>query len=224
MKRAVSLALAAVMLLSLAACGGGKNKRAFEASKAAYDNVNAAYEITEEYGSDIYEAWRLGIYDKDEILKDGCSYLAKELHISEEEIVAGVAYSIAEASGESWDELSEDDKNSYGLGADYSFTVMKDSLFSWCVEVASNAYAANGEAEKVQGYLSEAKEQMKNLSDKYSDYEHYPALKGYFTTTSSFFGFCQDPTGSFEQLKTTIEDYKTSARDYKADLDYVFEE
>lgn len=224
MKRAVSLALAAVMLLSLAACGGGKNKRAFEASKAAYDNVNAAYEITEEYGSDIYEAWRLGIYDKDEILKDGCSYLAKELHISEEEIVAGVAYSIAEASGESWDELSEDDKSSYGLGADYSFTVMKDSLFSWCVEVASNAYAANGEAEKVQGYLSEAKEQMKNLSDKYSDYEHYPALKGYFTTTSSFFGFCQDHTGSFEQLKTTIEDYKTSARDYKADLDYVFEE
>lgn len=102
MKRAVSLALAAVMLLSLAACGGGKNKRAFEASKAAYDNVNAAYEITEEYGSDIYEAWRLGIYDKDEILKDGCSYLAQKLHISEEEIVAGVAYSIAEASGESW--------------------------------------------------------------------------------------------------------------------------
>lgn len=224
MKRAVSLALVAVMLLSLAACGGGKNKRAFEASKAAYDNVNAAYEITEEYGSDIYEAWRLGIYDEDEILKDGCSYLAKKLHISEEEIVAGVAYSIAEASGESWDELSEDDKSSYGLGADYSFTVMKDSLFSWCVEVASNAYAANGEAEKVQGYLSEAKEQMKNLSDKYSDYEHYPALKGYFTTTSSFFGFCQAPTGSFEQLKTTIEDYKTSARDYKADLDYVFEE
>ena len=65
---------------------------------------------------------------------------------------------------------------------------------------------------------------MKELSESYSDYEHYPALKGYYTTTSSFFDFCQNPTGSFEQLKTTVEDYKTTARDFNADLDYIFED
>ena len=97
-------------------------------------------------------------------------------------------------------------------------------MFSWCVSVVVNAYIANGEVKKAQGYLTEAKEQMKELSDKYSDYEHYPALKGYFTTTSSFFEFCQDPTGSFNQLKTTMEDYETTARNYRADLDYIFED
>lgn len=224
MKKIASLALAGIMVLSLTACGGGKNKKAFEASKAAYDNVNAAYEITADFGSDIYEAWRLGIYDDDEVMSDGCAYLAKELHISEDEIAAGVAYSIAEFSNQEWDELSEEDKDNYISKADYAFKLMEDDLFSWCVTVVSNAYIANGKAEEAQNYLTEAKAQMKDLSENYSDYEHYPALKGYYTTTSSFFDFCQNPTGSFEQLKTTIEDYKTTARDYNADLDYIFED
>lgn len=81
--------------------------------------------------------------------------------------------------------------------------------------VVSGAYAANGET---------AKAQMKNLSENYSDYEHYPNLKGFYTTTSSFFDFCQNPTGSFEQVKTTINDYRNKARGYISDLDYIFED
>ena len=63
MKKIITLTLAFVMCLSLCACGGG-DKKAFEASKAAYDNVDIAYEITEQFGSDLYEAWRLGIYER----------------------------------------------------------------------------------------------------------------------------------------------------------------
>lgn len=70
----------------------------------------------------------------------------------------------------------------------------------------------NGKAEEAQTALDAAKTQMKELSEKHSDYEHYPNLKGYFTTTSSFLEFCQNPTGSFEQLKDTINDYKNKAR------------
>lgn len=46
----------------------------------------------------------------------------------------------------------------------------------------------------------------------------------YYTSTSSFFEFCQNPTGSFEQVVNTINDYKNEARDYKNDLDYIFED
>lgn len=220
MKKAMSFILIAVMVLSLTACGN----KAFDKSKAAYENVNSAYEITEKYGSDIYEAWRLGIYKEKEILSGGCAYLAGELNLSEDEIAAGAAYYLAEAVDKSWDELTEEEKNNLISGADTSFTAMKDDLFSWCVTVVSNAYIAGGKAAEVEAYLDEAKEQMKDLSEKYSDYEHYPALKGYYTTTSSFFDFCKNPSGSFEQLKTTIEDYKSTARDYNADLAYIFEE
>lgn len=224
MKKLFTFSLVTTLILSLASCGGGKTKKAFEASKAAYQNVNAAYEISEVFGSDIYEAWRLGIYDDEEIIDEGCSYLAKELHLSKDELEEGAAYTIASLSGDDWETCTNEDKNKYKKMVDYMFKLMEDDLFSWCVEVVSNSYIANGKTAEAQEYLDAAKGQMKDLSENYSDYEHYPALKGYYTTTSSFFDFCQNPTGSFEQLKTTIENYKTDARDFNADLDYIFED
>ena len=101
---------------------------------------------------------------------------------------------------------------------------MEDDLFSFCVNSVSAAYKVNGKVEEAQTALDAAKAQMKELSQKYSDYEHYPNLKGYYTTTSSFFDFCNNPTGSFEQVKTTVNDYKNEARDYISDLDYIFED
>ena len=223
MKKIISLLLALVMCLSLCACGNN-NKKAYEASKVAYDNIDIAYEITEQFGSDIYEAWRLGIYDDDELLDDGIKYLASELSLSEDEIRDGVCYVLAEMTGENWYELSEDYKNTLAENAEYAFILMEDNLFSFCVMVVSCAYKANGKVAEAQTALDEAKTQMKELSQEYSDYEHYPNLKGYYTTTSSFFAFCQDPTGSFEQVKDTINEYKNEARDYISDLDYIFED
>ena len=106
MKKWIALLLVAVMCLSLCACGGG-NKKAFNASKDAYDNIDIAYEITEQFGSDIYEAWRMGIYDKDDIIDDGAKHLATKLSLSVDEIRAGVAYMVANALGKNWDEMSE---------------------------------------------------------------------------------------------------------------------
>ena len=223
MKKLTAIVLVLVMCVSMTACGGG-NKKAFEASKAAYDNVDIAYEITEQFGSDLYEAWRLGIYDDDEILEDGVAYLATELSLSEDELKEGVGYVIAEMTGEDWSEMSDEDKATITENTDIIFGLMEDNLFSFCVMVVTGAYTANGKVEEAQNALNAAKAQMKELSEKYSDYEHYPNLKGYYTTTSSFFDFCQNPTGSFEQVKDTINDYKNEARDYISDLDYIFEE
>ena len=70
MKKIIALLLVAVMSLSFVACGGGaaNKETAFDVAKEAYDKV--AYEIADKFGSDIYEAWRLGIYDDDEILSE----------------------------------------------------------------------------------------------------------------------------------------------------------
>lgn len=228
MKKILSLMLTAVIILSLAACGSGKTKQAFEASQIAYDNINSAYEITENFGSDIYEAWRLAITDKDEIRDEGWGYLGKELSLSKEDFLDGVAYTQIEMAGGDWEKATDEKKEEYRKIAESSlntlFEYMEDEFFSWCVMIVSNAYTVNGKVDEIQTYLNNAKTQMKDLSENYSDYEHYPSLKGYYTTTNSFFEFCQNPTGSFEQLKTTMEDYRTTARDYKADLDYIFEE
>ena len=223
MKKTISLLMALVLCLSLCACGNS-DKKAFEASKAAYDNIDIAYEITEQFGSDLYEAWRLGIYDDEEILDDGAEHLASELSLNADEIRAGVAYTVAAMIGKDWGEMSEEDKNKYINNADSTFSVMEDDLFSFCVMAVTGAYTVNGKVEEAQSALDAAKAQMKELSAEYSDYEHYPNLKGYYTTTSSFFEFCNNPTGSFEQVKETINDYKNEARDYISDLDYIFED
>lgn len=223
MKKIVSLLLVMAMCVSL--CGCGADKKAFNTSKEAYDKVAIAYEITENFGSDLYEAWRLGIYEDEEMLDNGIECLASELSLSEDELRDGVAYVFAvNMAGEDWTEVSEEDKEEFRKNADYAFMLMEEDLFSFCVMVVTGAYNANGKVAEAQTALDEAKTLMKELSEEYSDYEHYPNLKGYYTTTSSFFDFCQNPSGSFEQVKNTINDYKNEARDYISDLDYIFEE
>ena len=225
MKKVMILILVLVMCLSVVACnsksGSGSEEptdkeTAFDVAKEAYDKIDAAYEITEKFGSDIYEAWRLGIYEDDEIIDDGVGYLASELSLSESEIIAGVALLLTE-DGEEPEALSKSTANIY-------FMLFEDDLFSFCVMVVSSAYEANGKVAEAQDALDSAKDLMKKMSEKYSDYEHYPNLKEYYTTTKSFFAFCQDPTGSFEQVKTTINDYRNEARNYVSDLDYIFED
>lgn len=223
MKKLTAILLVLAMCVAMTACGGG-NKKAFEASKVAYDNIDIAYEITAQFGSDLYEAWRLGIYDDDEILEDGVAYLATELSLSEEELKEGVGYVMAKIAGEDWSEMSDEYKTTITENTGILFKMMEDDLFSFCVMVVTGAYTVNGKVEEAQNALDAAKAQMKELSENYSDYEHYPNLKGYYTTTSSFFDFCQNPTGSFEQVKDTINNYKNKARDYISDLDYIFEE
>ena len=61
-----------------------------------------------------------------------------------------------------------------------------DDVFSACVLVTSNAYVENGKTKQVEDLLTSAKAQMKEMSQKYSDYEHYSNLKEYFTSVSAF--------------------------------------
>lgn len=223
MKRFFLFCLAVSVCISLTACSG--TKKAFEVSKSAYDSIDIAYDITEQFGSDLYEAWRIGIFEEDELLSDGAHYLSQQLNLSEEDIKKGIGYIYATSIvGENWDTVAEEDKTKYYNRDSVLFKMKEDELFSTCVWVVIYSYKLNGKVDEVQTALNTAKEQMKELSDKYSDYEHYPNLEGYYTTTSSFFDFCQNPTGSFEQMKNTINDYKNEARDYISDLDYIFEE
>ena len=218
MKKIFALLLVTIITLSFVACGVKPTNKetAFDVAKEAYDKVDVAYEITDKFGSDIYEAWRLGIYNDDEILADGVGYLASELSLSESEIIAGVALVMAD-EGEEPETLTKSEAN-------YIFKYMKSNLFSFCVMVVSSAYKANGKADEAQSALDSAKDLMKKMSEKYSDYEHYPKLKEYYTTTKSFFAFCKYSNGSFEQVKTTINNYRNDARNCVSDLDYIFED
>ena len=221
MKKVIAIVLAIVICVTLTGCGG--NKKAFEESKLAYNYIDVAYEITEEFGDMLYEAWRLGIYHQNEIIVNGIEYLAEELSLSKEDVENGLGYAYADMMGDDWFTMTDEEKSRIKYIENSLFSIYKNNLFSFCVMIIRGVYIVNGKTEEAQRALDNAKAQMKRLSENYSDYEHYPNLKGYYTTTSSFFDFCQNPTGSFEQIKTTVNDYKNEARDYMSDLDYIFE-
>ena len=208
MKRTLTLILALVVCLSLCACGG--KAQAFDNSKKAFDHVTTAYLTTNEFSQDIYEAWFQGVnnrknYDQDAELDD----FADEMNIELEYIQQATANLLGKESYSDgdWAKLPYRYNNSY---------------FSAWVSAISEAYKCSGKADIIERELNEAKGLMKQLSDDFSDYEHYPALKKYFTNTLAFFDFCCNPVGSFEQVKDTFNTYRNDARTYFFDLNYVF--
>lgn len=195
----------------------------FILSKAAYNNIDKAYEITELFCSDIYEAWRLGSQEGHRVVNEGIKLLASKISLSEDEVALGIGIDSAHREKIEWDDLSDEEKQVY---IDEAVARIKrlpaDWVYNVCLYSVVYFYDENGQTEEAQNFLNLAKEQMRELSEKYSDYEHYPNLKGYFTTTSSFLDVCANPKLSFNQFKDVINDYKKEARDYVNDLDFIF--
>lgn len=207
MKRFFALTLALMLMISMAACTGGNTEQAFTVSQQAFDQVNEAYMQVNTFSKDIYEAWHLGVNNS----RYGCDFdeFASEMYIDRQYIEQAVA----QLSGK--DAFSTSDWSSLH----YSFN---SSRFSAYVAVISTAYECSGDTEKIATLLTEAKLLMKQLSSEYSDYEHYPALKTYFTNTLAFFDFCKNPEGSFEQVVETFNGYRNVARECFFELNYIF--
>lgn len=222
MKKALLLFLALTLCLSLCACSGKTeptepteevidlDQEAFDRSQKAFELITETYISVNNFSGDIYEAWYLGVndkksYDQDSEFED----FADEMDIDQKYIEQAVA------------SLLDEPSFSYG---DWSLLpyLYSGSYFSAWVSVISEAYVCSGDVEKMRDNLTEAKNLMKELSSDFSDYEHYPALKEYFTNTLAFLDFCCNPEGSFEQVVETFNSYRNAAREHFFDLNYIF--
>ena len=74
-----------------------------------------------------------------------------------------------------------------------------------------------------QSCIDNAKAYLKEVTNKYADYTAYPTLKLYYSEVSSYLEFAKSPSGSFSQLKTTIDNYETNIRTYENDLSFTLE-
>ena len=95
--------------------------------------------------------------------------------------------------------------------------------FSVTVAVVKLVFQNDETYESIDLCLEYAKDSLKSVTNKYSDYTGYPVLKSYYSEVSAYAEFCKEPTGSFEQLQTTIDSYETNLRNYKNDLSFIFE-
>lgn len=204
------------------------DKKAFEVSKIAYENITAAYDIVYEFASDLTDVWWAVVYDRNKLIDTNTlnALLSESSYLDENSLKLGIAYVMAKnMDRKNWDELSDREKDEYIIAAG-EFDGDGFSLFENCMNFSlhsiRNAYKLNGRVEEAQGYLEVAKRQMQELSGKYNDYEHYPALKGYYTMAGAYLDACLEARQSFEGFSDVRTQYEKEARDYINDLDFVF--
>lgn len=202
-------------------------KKALESSREIYANINIAYNICSEMGSDIVDAWRMGIYDDDKLVENGVSFLNSELSLTEEEIVYSVGYFTCTIFfGNEWtEETAKETKESFSLETANAMFTLADGtfydMFQFCVKIVQDAYSLNGDIDEARNALNTAKELMKELNEKHPDFEYYSVLKDYYLSASTLLDFCIEPNGAFDHVKDTINSYKDDARKSINELEFV---
>ena len=208
---------------------GIDNRAAYNNAESAFENIDEAYNLTNAFSHDIYQAWYEGINNKEKVkgesksyystsydYLEGLKYLVEKMDISFEEAKKGVVYAcLGTEEAEVTDEAAET--------AYMTMLNRYDSTFSACVNIVTATYEVTGKSAEIDRLLQEAKADMKKMGNKYSDYVHYPDLKEYLTLTRSFYDFCANPEGSFEQVVQTFNNYRNNSRNYYFALDYIFE-
>lgn len=195
--------------------------------KEAYANIKFAWQIVEQAGSGIYGVWHGWVWDKEDVSR-GIPFFVDETNLSETDIVEGLAarnYTLINAGNNiSWLELDSKNKQDYRTytiqvfekaSKSKQYCDMNDALWGTVY-----AYQLNGMMDDAQKSLEEAKLLMKGLPE---DYEHYPVLKAFYTTTSALYDFCVSPSGSLTQYAELLNEYRKEASDYMNDLDFIFE-
>ena len=184
-----------------------KTQEAFDTAKNAYTALNEASDFVVGVMDSVYGAWYFGIYKADDSTTTNViSNLSKETHLSTSELSAAVK-SLTESIGVS----------------EYLWEFSMTDDWQYCLYTVNEAYVLNGVIGEIQQKIDTANAALRTMTNEFDDYKHYPTLKDYYAKVTSYFEFAQNPTGSFQQLKDTINSYETDMRTLKSDLSFVFE-
>ncbi len=179
----------------------------FKNAGDAYRKIAQAAEMCIDGMDDIYSIWRFGIYDADEAY------------------TYNIFTKMALETSYTSDELEAAADNCYVTASDcVNGSFLWGDAWQCCLYVVMQAGDDRGDHTKISELLKEAEEILKEMGNNYSDYEHYPTLKQYYSKVASYAEFYDAPTGSFEQLKGTISDYENEIRTLKSDLEFVFKD
>lgn len=199
----------------------------FNCAQEAYQNIKSAWDTLDQWSTDLYNAWQGSIFEEKEMKDNVIPYFAENTHLTEAEVLEGFAvvgytHLANEPDGVHWGALSEERKQGWRDAVIESLDRSYPGHQEACLMI-TYAYLLNGDCQIAKDALETAKGAMKTMTEQYSDYEHYPALKGFFNTANAMLDYCYSPSGSFVQYKDLLNDYRKEARNYISDLNYIFE-
>lgn len=182
----------------------------FAAAKDAYKYLVESHEMCVEVMDSIYGAWYFSIYEADDyyMLSSCLRAFCSEANLSQDDTLKAIDM-VLESTGIT--------------NIDDGLRCAALQVPSYAVAIVVKVYTNNGVYAQINSNLSNAQTALKTVTNKYSDYTGYPTLKSYYSEVYSYYEFCESPSGSFSQLKTTINTYETNLRNYKNDLSFIFE-
>ena len=206
-----ALLMTVFMLFGLASCDllGGEDKvqkQEYQAASEAYAELSSVHDSCVTIMDSIYNAWHFSIYKYD----DYSTYTG----LNEFSDAVGISKSELRSTLET---LSD----TVGITDYVLYGILED--FSVAANLVVEVYKARGTFDEMEASISTAKAKLKEVTPTYADYTGYDTLKDYYSEVAAYAEFCESPTGSFEMLKTTIDNYETNLRNYRNDLSFVFD-
>lgn len=180
-----------------------------ERNEIIYSNAKQAYEKLKEVSSlcasgmdSIYGAWYFGIYKaKDTTSSNFYTKMAQEVPgFTSKELEAGA------------NEL---------LSASLCATLGK-SDWQYSIWIVESAITIRGDYATITANMDEAEKILQTLTTEYQDYAYYPKLKDYYSSIKSYVEFFTSPSGSFNQLADTVNDYENKIRTLDSDVGFLF--
>ena len=173
----------------------------YKNAKDAYEQLKDVANMCVEGMDTIYGAWYFGIYEASDT-STSSFFIKMSLKVP----------------GFSSDELESAAKN---LGISASSASNKNN-WQASILIAEEAISARGDYDTIAEKMDSAEKTLQSLTDDYDDYTYYPKLKEYYAAIKSYVDFFTSPTGSFEQLKDTINSYENSIRTLESDVSFLF--
>jgi hypothetical protein len=172
-------------------------------AKDAFEKLNLVASLCIDGMDDIYSAWHFGIYTADDCTS------------------SNIYTKLADVTSFSSTELKTAAAQWSGMSADTMGYLLPDD-WQYCLQTVKTAIEIRGDYETIKAELESAQAIMQELTTVYDDYTYYPELKKYYASVSSYVEFFLSPSGSFNQLSTTVENYETAIRTYQSDLGFLF--
>lgn len=208
--------LVAVVLIAIFAVGAKNDEDAAEdaareerirdvelgSAKSAYKYLNTAAGAADEIVVTIYNAWHFAIYRADDL--------------SDYQKIRGLADAL-----DVYDTDISEAMENLGLLDDYSYTVLED--FNYTVAVAKEVCRIKGLYDEAEKNINDALTLIQKISEKNREYTKHNELSNYYSFVLAYYNFAKSPTGSFNQLSNTIDNYQTQIITQKNKLSIYFE-
>lgn len=176
-----------------------KNEVTYKNAMSAYEKLKEVEQLCTDGMDDIYGAWYFGIYE----LKNASKY---------------------NFYGDMADEVPNFDSTELEAAASnlgFSTTTVK-SDWQYSLWIVEEAMESRGDYDTISTNMEEAEKVLQVLTSEYDDYTYYPKLKDYYSSVKAYVDFYLNPTGSFEQLKDTINNYENNIRTLGSDVSFLF--